>query len=157
MAGLDLSPPLRSLAALSDFRLGLAYTAGVFPSVLLRGWAERDTSLAWLNLPAALLALIAVSALMSVIAFYRDDDALLAGALLAVITGFGTGVALVFTAAIVTGSLGAALVLVAGGSFVLVMRVILLAPLLAGAVWVARRFRRYLAPDTMGDEGQATR
>jgi hypothetical protein len=56
MAGLDLSPPLRSLAALSDFRLGLAYTAGVFPSVLLRGWAERDTSLAWLNLPAALLA-----------------------------------------------------------------------------------------------------
>jgi tetrahydromethanopterin S-methyltransferase subunit D len=111
MAGVDLSPPLRRLAALSDFRLGLVYTAGVFPSVLLRGWAETDTSLAWLNLPAALLALIAVSALISVIAFYRDDDFLLAGALLAVITGLGTGVALVATAAIVTGSIGAALVL----------------------------------------------
>jgi tetrahydromethanopterin S-methyltransferase subunit D len=157
MAGVDLSPPLRRLAALSDLRLGLAYTVGVFPSVLLRGWAETHTSLAWLNLPAAILALIAVSALISVIALYRDDDLLLAGALLAVITGMGTGVALVVTSAIVTGSIGATLVLVAGGSFVLVMRLILLAPLLAGAVWVARRFRRYLAPDTMSDEGQATR
>jgi hypothetical protein len=156
MAGVDMSPPLRWLAALSDFRLGLAYTAGVFPSVLLREWAETHTSLAWLNLPAAIIALIAVSALISVIAFYRDDEVLLAGALLAVITGLGTGLAWVVTAAIVRGSIGAALVLVAGGSFVLVMRLIILAPLLAGAVWVARRFRRYLAPDTMSGEGRAT-
>ena len=110
-----------------------------------------------LDLPAAILALIAVSALISVIAFYRDDDVLLAGALLAVITGLGTGLAWVVTAAIVTGSIGAALVLVAGGSFVLVMRLIILAPLFAGAVWVARRFRRYLAPDTISHGGPATR
>jgi tetrahydromethanopterin S-methyltransferase subunit D len=153
MAGLDLSPPLRRLAALSDPRLGLAYTGGILPSVLLRGWAESHANLAWLNLPAALLAVVSLSALIAVVAFYRDDDPVLAGILLAGITGIGTGIALVVTTAIVTGSIGAAIVLVAGGSFVLVVRLILLAPIMAGAVWLARRFRRYLAPDSMSDEG----
>jgi hypothetical protein len=154
MPGIDLSPPLRRLAALSEVRLGLAYTCGIFPLVLLRGWAETHANIAWLEFPAALLSLISVSALLAVVAFYRDDDLLLAGILLAAITGVGTGIALVATTAMVTGSIGAAIVLLAGGSFVLVMRLILLAPVMAGVVWVTRRFRRYLAPDTMGEASE---
>lgn len=57
--------------------------------------------------------------------------------------------------ALVTGSLGAAALLVVGGSFAIVMRLILLAPIMAAAVWVARKFRRYLAPDTLGSTGEA--
>ena len=153
MAGVNLSPPLRRLATLPDVQLGLAYTCGIFPSVLLREWAATRPGLAWLELPAAILALVAVSALLAVVAFYRDDDLLLAGILLAAITGIGTGIALVITTAIVTGSVGAAVFLVVGGLFVLVVRLILVAPIMAGAVWLARRFRRYLAPDTMSAEG----
>ena len=151
MAGIDLAPALRRLAALSDLQLGLAYTCGIFPSVLLRGWAETHTNLAWLNAGAAVLAVIAVSALIVVVTFYRDDDLLLTGILLAGITGIGTGAALAVTTAAVTGSIGAAAVLVVGGFFAVVMRLILLAPVLAAVVWIARRFRRYLAPDTLGD------
>ena len=151
MAGVDLAPALRRLAALTDLQLGLAYTLAVFPSVLLRGWAETHSNLAWLTFCAAVLALIAVSVLIAVMAFYRDDDLLLTGILLAGITGIGTGVALAVTTAVVTGSLGAAAVLVVGGFFAVVMRLILLAPVMAAAVWIARQFRRYLAPDTMGD------
>src|SRR5689334_19162358 len=112
MTGVDPAPALRRLAALSDLHLGLAYTAGIFPSVFLRGWAETHTNAPWLNVSAALLALVAVSALIAVIAFYREDDAVLSGILLASITGLGTGAAFVVTIALVTGSVGAAAVLV---------------------------------------------
>jgi hypothetical protein len=157
MAGLDPSPALRRLGALSDLHLGLAYTCGIFPSVLLRGWAETHTNLPWLNFCAASLAVIAVSALIAVVAFYRDDDVVVAGILLAAITGIGTGAALAVTTAIVTGSLGAATVLVVGGFFAVVLRLILLAPIMAGAVWIARKFRRYLAPDTLEDASRVGR
>jgi hypothetical protein len=149
MAGIDISPALRRLAALSDLRLGLAYTCGIFPEALLRSWSETHLPLRWLEFPAALLGLIAVSALFAVVAFYRDDDLLLSGIVLAGMTGIGTGVALVTSAAILTGSIGPAIVLGAAGFFVLTVRVVLLAPIMGGALWVARRFRRYLAPDTM--------
>ena len=48
-----------------------------------------------------------------------------------------------------TGSIGAVTVLVVGGFFTIALRLILLAPIMALAVWVARKFRRYLAPDTV--------
>jgi len=155
VAGLDMSPVLRRLAALSDFRLGLAYTAGIFPSVLLQTWAEAHAGDPWLTFGAGVLALVAVSLLIGVIAFYREDDTFLSGILLAIITGVGTVVSLVVSMALVTGSLGAAALLVVGGSFAIVMRLILLAPIMAAAVWAARRFRRYLAPDTLGSTGEA--
>ena len=151
MAGVNLSPPLRRLGALSDLQLGWFYTGGIFPSVLLHGWAETHAPLPWLEVPAGLLALVSVSALIAAVAFYREDDAPLAGILLAAITGIGTGVALAATTAIVTGSVGAALVFVVGGLFALVVRLILIAPIMIAAVWLARRLRRYLAPDTISD------
>ncbi|HEX5576573.1 MAG TPA: hypothetical protein VFX42_11920, partial [Gemmatimonadales bacterium] len=75
----------------------------------------------WLTFGAAVLALVAVSLLIGVIAFYRDDDTFLSGILLAIITGVGTVVSLVVSMALVTGSLGAAALLVVGGSFAIVM------------------------------------
>lgn len=151
MAGIDLSPVLRGLAALSDLRLGLANSVGIFPSVLLLTWAETHTGNPWLTVGAALMALVAVSLLIGVISFYRDDDLVLSGVLLAAITGIGTGGSMIVSVAIVTGSLGAEVFLAAAGFFDLVMRLILLTPIMAAAVWVARRFRRYLAPDTLGN------
>jgi hypothetical protein len=150
MAGVDVAPTLRRLAQLSDFQLGLAYTVGILPSVFIREWAAGHPYLDWLRFGAGGLGLITFSTLIAVIAFYRDDEVLLSGILLAGITGIGTGVALAATAFLMTGSLGAATVLVVGGFFALVLRLILLAPIMAAAVWIARRFRRYLAPDTQG-------
>jgi len=99
VAGLDMSPVLRRLAALSDFRLGLAYAAGIFPSVLLQTWAEAHAGDPWLTFGAGVLALVAVSLLIGVIAFYREDDTFLSGILLAIITGVGTVVSLVVSMA----------------------------------------------------------
>ena len=157
MAGPDLSPLLRRLAALSDFRLGLAYAAGIFPSVLLQSWAEIHPGVSVLTYSAAVLAVIAVSLLLGVIAFYRDDDTVLSGILLAIIIGVGTGAGLVVSAALVTGSLGVAAILAVGGSLGLIVRLILLAPVMVAAVWITRRFRRYLAPDTVGSVGESGR
>jgi hypothetical protein len=148
MAGVDLAPMLRRLAQLSDFQLGLAYTGGILPSVLIREWAAGHPYLDWLKFGAAGLALI------TVVAFYRDDDLLVTGILLAGITGLGTGVALAATVLIMTGSIGAVTVLVVGGFFAIVLRLILLAPIMAVAVWTARKFRRYLAPDTLPGASQ---
>lgn len=101
MAGIDLSPVLRGLAALSDLRLGLANSVGIFPSVLLLTWAETHTGNPWLTVGAALMALVAVSLLIGVISFYRDDDLVLSGVLLAAITGIGTGGSMIVSVAIV--------------------------------------------------------
>ena len=155
MAGIDLSPVLRRLGALSDLRLGLAYSVGIFPSVLLESWAEIHTGNPWLTAGAALMALVAVSLLIGVISFYRDDDLVLSAFLLAAITGIGTGAGKIVSVAIVTSSPGASAFLAATGFFDLVIRLILLTPIMAAAVWVARRFRRYLAPDTLGDAQEA--
>jgi hypothetical protein len=157
MPGPDPAPVLRRLAGLSDFQLGLTYACGVFPAVLLRVWAEGHNGVTWLNALAAVLALATVSAFVAVVAFYRNEDLVVAGILLAGITGIGTGAAFVVAIAVVTGSPGAAAVLIAGGFFVVVMRIILLAPLMAAAVWVARKFRRYLAPDTVERASDAGR
>ena len=157
MPGPDPAPALRRLAGLSDFMLGLAYTAGVFPAVLLRVWAEGHSGVTWLSALAAVLALATVSAFVAVMAFYRDEDLVVAGLLLAGITGIGTGAAYVLAIAVVTGSPGAAAVLIAAGFFAIVMRIILVTPLIVIAVWLARKFRRYLAPDTVapaGDHGR---
>jgi hypothetical protein len=154
MAGVDLAPMLRRLAQLSDFQLGLAYTGGILPSVLIREWAAGHPYLDWLKFGAAGLGLITISALITVVAFYRDDDLLVTGILLAGITGLGTGVALAATVLIMTGSIGAVTVLVVGGFFAIVLRLILLAPIMAVAVWTARKFRRYLAPDTLPGASQ---
>lgn len=149
MAGVDLAPTLRRLAQLSDFRLGLAYTGGILPAVLIREWAAGHPYLDWLRIGAAGLGLLTISALIAVVAFYREDDVLVTGILLAGITGIGTGAALAVTVFIMTGSIGAATVLVVGGFFAIVLRLVLLAPMMAAAVWIARKFRRYLAPDTL--------
>jgi hypothetical protein len=96
-----------------------------------------------------------VSLLIGIISFYRDDDLVLSAFVLAAITGVGTDASKVVSMAIVTGSPGAAVFLAAAGFFDLVVRLILLTPILAAAVWVARRFRRYLAPDTLGNAQEA--
>jgi hypothetical protein len=149
MAGVNPAQLFRRLALLSEAKLGLCYLVGIFPAAFLRYTADRFPGLAWLSIPAALLAIAAISSLVAVVAFYRDDDLLLAGVLLAAITGIGSAVAWAVTGAIVTGSFGGLVILAAGGFFVVVLRLVILAPIMAGIVWLARCFRRYLAPDSV--------
>lgn len=134
---------------MSEAKLGLIYTIGIFPAMLCRVFATRTTDLVWLNVPAGLAALVAVSMLFTVITFYRDDDLLLAGVLLAAITSIGTAIAFGVVSVLVTGSIGTVVFIAAGGFLVLVLRLVVLVPVMAGAVWVFRHFRRFLAPDTL--------
>jgi hypothetical protein len=106
MPGVDVAPMLRRLGQLSDFQLGLAYTGGILPAVFIREWAAGHPYLEWLRIGAAGWGLVTISVFIAVVAFYRDDDVLLTGILLAGITGIGTGVAFAVTVFLMTGSLG---------------------------------------------------
>ena len=94
---------------------------------------------------------LALSALIAVLTFYRDDDALLAGAILSVITGVGSVMAWALAVVATTRSLGAVIVAAAGGALIFPLHLILMALLFAGLVWILRKFRRWLAPDTSVD------
>lgn len=149
MSGFNPVPFLRRAAALAEWQLGVGFAAGMLLVLLLRAAAGSRPTMAWLNIPAALLALTLVSVLFSVVAFYRDDDLLEGGVLLAAVSGIGTGVAVAIVATMMSGSLGGAVVLAATGSFLLLLRLAMLVPLYMGLLWAARKFRRVLAPDTL--------
>ncbi len=151
MSGVDLSSRLRRLAHLSEVKLGLFYTIGVLPATLLGEFATVQPGFEWLTAPAAAVGLCALSALIAVLTFYRDDDALLAGAILSVITGVGSVMAWALAVVATTRSLGAVIVAAAGGALIFPLHLILMALLFAGLVWILRKFRRWLAPDTSVD------
>ena len=96
-----------------------------------------------------LLALVAFSVLFTVFALYRDDPVLLTGVFLTIIIGASTVIALAIESVVETGSLGPAIMLAVVGPFQYFVLGLILIPGFAGAVWVARRLRRFLAPATL--------
>ena len=102
---------------MSEGRLGLLYTVGVLPVVFFGELAAVRPGLQWLMACAAVTGLCALSILIAVIAFYRDDDPLLAGIILTVITGVGTGIAWSVATAVIQLFLGAVIVFAAVGVF----------------------------------------
>jgi hypothetical protein len=149
MPRLHVSPALRRLAALSDLGLGLAFTVAIFPAVALDEWADTHEPLTRLHQPAAVLALVAVSALMAVVAFYREDGPVLSGFLVGATMAIGYGLARAATTIIVTGSVGAAIFLFSTDLLLGALQLVVLVPMMTGAILLGRRFRRYLAPDTV--------
>jgi hypothetical protein len=99
------------------------------------------------------IAIIAQSLLITVVALYHDDDLLLAAAILVVLSGVGIIAGMSLAILIVTGSLGPAFVLAAGAPLMLFMRALIFFPLAVCLIWVLRRCRRFVAPDTLGEQG----
>ena len=98
---------------------------------------------------AALLALVAQSLLITVVALYQDDDIFLAAVILVVLSGAGIMAGLSLAILVVTGSIGPAFVIAAGAPLALFVRALVLVPFAALLIWVLRRFRRFVAPDTL--------
>ena len=92
---------------------------------------------------------VAISALFTTLALYRDDDLIPTAMLLTLITAVGGIAALMIQAIVQTHSLFAAMVLAIVAPFTYFVRALVLIPVFAALVWVARKFRRFLAPDTM--------
>jgi hypothetical protein len=92
---------------------------------------------------------VALSALFTTLALYRDDDLITTAMLLTLITAVGGIAALIIQAIIQTRSFFAAMVLAIVAPFTYFVRALVLIPGFAVLVWVARKLRRFLAPDTI--------
>jgi hypothetical protein len=103
----------------------------------------------WLTVTAAIVGVVVQSLLITVVALYQDDDVFLAAMIIVLISGVGILVAQSLAILVQSGSIGPAFVLAAGAAMTLFLRALLLVPLCAGLVWLLRRFRRFIAPDTM--------
>jgi len=82
----------------------------------------------------------------------RDDDLLAAAVLLGVMILFGSLAARLAVATALTRSLGPALLMVGFVPLALLVQLVLSLPVLAFLIWLARKARRFLAPDTLDDE-----
>jgi hypothetical protein len=144
------TPILRYLAATPLPRLFAYYVGLLAASQLFFLLAARDlsTTLAWLGW---LCFAVAFSVIFTVVALYRDDDLLAAAVLLAVMTAVGALASRALVTILLTRSLGPALLLVGVAQIGIFVRVAVSIPVLAGMVWLARRLRRFLAPETVGD------
>ncbi len=98
---------------------------------------------------AGVLFVVTLSVLFTVFALYRDDGLLLTGLFLTIITGASAVIAIAVASVVQTHSLGPAIMIAVLGPFIYFVRGLVLVPAFAGLVWVARRLRRYLAPDTI--------
>ena len=144
----------RGLAARLPYLIG-GYALSLTLALLTSDFAKDRTIpiLAWL---AGVLFVVALSALFTVFALYRDDDLLITGLFLTIITGASAIVALSVQSVLQTHSLGPAIMLAVLGPFTYFVRALVLIPGFAALVWVARRLRRFLAPDTVDRPDAAT-
>jgi len=106
----------------------------------------------WLS---GLLAVVAQSALFTMVALYRDDDLLAASVLITAVTALGGVTAFALELFVQTGSLGPAIMFGITAPFNYLIKAVVLVPLFAVLVWIARALRRWLAPDTMGSQNGA--
>jgi len=142
-----LPAAFRALAArLPHVMVG--YAASMTLALLAHDFAAaHDLDLvAWLG--GAQFA-VAISVLFTTLALYRDDDPIPTAMLLTLITAVGGIVALMIQATAQTHSFFAATVLAIVAPFTYFVRALVLIPVFAALVWVARKLRRFLAPDTM--------
>jgi hypothetical protein len=151
---LNPSPFFRRLAATPILHVAVGYVLCL--TVALLG---RDVSIKvglpfvlWLS---GLLAVVAQSAVFTMVALYRDDDLLAASVLITAVTGLGGVTAFALELFVQTGSLGPAIMFGITAPFNYLIQGVVLIPLFAGLVWIARALRRWLAPDTMGPQNGA--
>jgi hypothetical protein len=136
------APPPTSLldraAQLPPHHLGIAYTAAACVGTTVRLVGERVHSPGLTDLGIVLVA-IAGLVLYVIVTWYRDDDALAAGFLLALTLIIGSLAATVVMGAIVSRSLIGGIALLTLSPFVLVGQAFLLIPASAVLIWVARK------------------
>jgi small-conductance mechanosensitive channel len=95
---------------------------------------------------------VPVSVVFTVVAFYRDDDLLPAAVLVCLLTGVGSIASQALVSIAITRSLGPTLLVFGVLQFGLLLRLLIGVPLLISVLWLARKLRRWLAPDTLDDE-----
>jgi hypothetical protein len=109
----------------------------------------RQHHVLWPVIVAAFLGVAVQSVLITVITLYHDDDVLMAATIIVVISGVGIIAGQSLNILVQTGSLGPAFVMAAAAPLTLFLRGLVLVPPCAALVWLLRRFRRYVAPDTI--------
>ena len=154
MSGIDVSSLLKRFARLSELKLGGLYAVVILPVTVLNELGPAPSGWAWLTPLATAAALGAFSVLVSVIALYRDDDYVLAGILMAGITGAAMVIAWLITMMTLSHSLTDVVVLAVAGVLGLLWRLILMGAAFAALVWLLRKLRPWLAPDTATDAAQ---
>jgi hypothetical protein len=137
----------RALAARLPYLIA-AYGISLTLALLVRDFAADHAvpALVWI---AGVLYVVTLSLLFTVFALYRDDGLLLTGLFLTIITGASAVIGIAIASAVQTHSLGPAIMIAVLGPFIYFVRGLVLVPTFAGLVWVARRLRHYLAPDTI--------
>jgi len=102
--------------------------------------------IAWLG---GLQYVVVLSSVFTTFALYRDDDLVPTAMILTLITAVGGIVGLMIESVVQTRSIVAAIVLSIVAPFTYFVRALLLIPGFVILVWVARKLRRFLAPDTV--------
>jgi hypothetical protein len=148
---LDYRPKLLRTLADKTPRLAVGYVICVTVAVGARDVATSE------GLPAVswagdVVLVVAFSGLLTVFALYRDDDLLVTAIMLTVINGVAAVVALLIDSIIKTRSIFAAIVLIIVAPFAYLLRALTLVPVFACLVWICRKSRRFLAPDTLNHE-----
>lgn len=126
------------LGQLPPHYLGVAFTAAACIGTALRLIGESSHAPGFIDLGRILLG-AAQLALYIVVTWYRDDDALAAGVLLALTLIIGGLGATVLVGIVLDRSLTAAIALVTFSPLALIFQAIFLIPLSAAIVWIARK------------------
>lgn len=125
----------KALGSLPPQRLGLAY------AVIALTLDAVATFIPSLAIPAGILALALIAALVFIVAFLRDDDTIEAGVLIALITSIATLASQALIASVQARSL-APLVMTLPGAFLgIAIRAVVWGAIGAGLVWLLRRMR----------------
>ncbi len=120
----------------------VGYAASMTAALLAHDFAvaqELDL-VAWLG---GVQFAVALSALFTTLALYRDDDLIATAMLLTLITAIGGIVALMIQGLVQTHSLFAAMVLAIVAPFTYFVRALVVIPGFVALVWLARKLRRF--------------
>jgi hypothetical protein len=137
----------RALAA-SLPRLLIGYATSITIALLARdfGIGHGLPIIAWLG---GMQFVLVLSAVFTTLALYYDDELIPTAMLLTLFTAVGGIAGLLIESIVQTRSFFAAMVLAIVAPFSYFVRALLLIPGFAVLVWIARRLRRFLAPDTV--------
>lgn len=126
------------LGKLPPHHLGLAYSAAACIGTAFQLFGKNAKEPGMVELGTILLG-IAVLVLYIVVTWYRQDDALAAGVLLALTVIIGSLAATVLVGIVINRSLTAGIALLTFSPIALLFQGIFLVPLSAVVVWIARR------------------
>lgn len=138
-AGMAMLPSLFDrLGRLPPHHLGLAYTAAACVGSAFKLLGDANHSPGLIDLGVTLLGMAGL-VLYIVVTWYRKDDALAAGVLLALTWSIGTLAATALVGIVGYRSLTAGIALATFGPIALLFWCLFLVPLFTAVVWIARR------------------